>query len=101
MAVLGAALRKTTSVAMASSFGSNEWKTSVRAARAKTHAAWLPDFDDEDKPLPLAWMGSFRLAPFDIEAWKRGDLREKIRIGALSWIQYGFGVPPLPVIFYR
>lgn len=40
------------------------------------------------------------LSPFDIDGWKRGDLREKMRIGALSWADVGFGAPPVAYIFY-
>ena len=40
------------------------------------------------------------LSPFDIDGWKRGNLREKMRIGALSWADVGFGAPPVAYVFY-
>jgi len=40
----------------------------------------------------MGWVGKLLpLTPFDHEGWKKGDLREKMRIGALSWADVGFG----------
>ena len=40
------------------------------------------------------------MAPFDLVGWKKGDLKKKMHIGALSWADQGFGAPKVAYVFY-
>jgi len=56
---------------------------------------------NDAKPPPLKHLGNLlSLAPFDIEGWKAGTFKDKCRIAALSWSEYGFGAPLWIYSFY-
>ena len=47
----------------------------------------MPPLSSKEAP-PLAHIGDMMpLSDFNLKEWKRGNLKEKMRIGALSWAE--------------
>jgi hypothetical protein len=56
---------------------------------------------DLAKEPPLAWIGKMApLGPFPLAAFKKADLREKMRLASRNWVEHGFGAPKATYLFY-
>jgi len=49
---------------------------------------WLGGVQSSQETPPLLWLGKYlALSEFDLKAWRKATLKDKMKIGALSWVK--------------